>query len=65
MAREDANCRRLSEIPEVGPIVATGVLAAAGDLHLFDSGRSFAAWLGLAFTLGLVSKERARPLQSG
>jgi transposase len=47
LAREDANCRRLIEIPGVGPIVATGVLAAAGDLRLFDSGRSFAAWLGL------------------
>jgi len=38
LAREDANCRRLSEIPGVGPIVATGVLATAGDLRLFDSG---------------------------
>ncbi len=47
LAREDANRRRLIEIPGVGPIVATGVLAAAGDLRLFDSGRSFAAWLGL------------------
>ena len=47
LAREDANCRRLSEIPGVGPIIATGALAAAGDLRLFDSGRSFAAWLGL------------------
>ena len=47
LAREDANCRRLSAIPGVGPIVATGVLATAGDLRLFDSGRSFAAWLGL------------------
>ena len=47
LAREDATCRRLSEVPGVGPIVATGVVAMVGDARSFDSGRSFAAWLGL------------------
>ena len=47
LARENASCRRLSEVPGIGPIVATGMVATVGDARSFDSGRSFAAWLGL------------------
>ncbi len=47
LAREDATCRRLSEVPGVGPIIATAIVATVGDARSFDSGRSFAAWLGL------------------
>ncbi len=47
LAREDATCRRLSEVPGVGPIIATAIVATVGDARAFDSGRSFAAWLGL------------------
>jgi transposase len=45
--RSDAAARRIMEIPGVGPISASAVLAAAPDMKQFRSGRGFAAWLGL------------------
>jgi transposase len=39
--------RRLEEIPGVGPIVATALVAEIGDWREFRSGRSLAAWIGL------------------
>jgi transposase len=39
--------RRLAEIPGVGPIVATALVAEIGDWKTFSSGRSLAAWIGL------------------
>jgi transposase len=45
-SREDS-ARRLMTIPGVGPIVATAILAAAGDGRQFNRARDMAAWLGL------------------
>ncbi len=39
--------RRLEEIPGIGPIVATALVAEVGDWSEFRSGRSLAAWIGL------------------
>ena len=39
--------RRLEEIPGIGPIVATALVAEIGDWRAFHSGRSLAAWIGL------------------
>jgi transposase len=39
--------RRLAEIPGVGPIGATALVAEIGDWKTFSSGRSLAAWIGL------------------
>jgi transposase len=39
--------RRLEEIPGVGPIVATALVAEFGDWKVFSSGRNLAAWIGL------------------
>jgi transposase len=39
--------RRLEEVPGVGPIVATALVAEVGDWKAFASGRSLAAWIGL------------------
>jgi transposase len=39
--------RRLEEIPGIGPIVATALVAEIGDWREFRSGRSLAAWIGL------------------
>ena len=47
MAHTDAQARRLMGIPGVGPMTATALLAAAGDVKMFRNGRQFAAWLGL------------------
>jgi transposase len=46
-ARGNAAARRLMEIPGVGPISASAILATVGDAGQFRSGRGFAAWLGL------------------
>jgi transposase len=46
-ARDDEAARRLTEIPGIGPVVATAMVATVVDARLFGSGRSFAAWLGL------------------
>jgi transposase len=39
--------RRLEEIPGVGPIVATALVAEVGHWKIFSSGRNLAAWIGL------------------
>jgi transposase len=39
--------RRLEDIPGVGPIVATALIAEVGDWKAFSSGRNLAAWIGL------------------
>ena len=45
--RENADSRRIAEIPGVGVLSATAAVAAMGDPAAFRSGREFAAWLGL------------------
>jgi transposase len=39
--------RRQEEIPGIGPIVATALVAEIGDWKAFGSGRNLAAWIGL------------------
>jgi transposase len=39
--------QRLEQIPAIGPIAATALLAEVGDWKSFTSGRSLAAWIGL------------------
>jgi transposase len=43
----DAGCTRLRQIPGIGPIVATAIVAAIGNGAAFHKGREFSAWLGL------------------
>ena len=45
--RGNAASRQIAEIPGVGVLSATAVVAAMGDPAAFRSGREFAAWLGL------------------
>jgi len=40
-------CQRLAKVEGIGPMIATAVVAAAGDGKNFKNGRQFAAWLGL------------------
>jgi transposase len=47
LARQDERCRRLMQIPGLGPITATALLASIGNGHDFRNGRQLAAWLGL------------------
>ncbi len=46
-AKTDEELRRLCTIPGIGPVTAGAVAAFAPDLDTFDTGRNFAAWLGL------------------
>ena len=39
--------RRLDDVPGIGPIVATALVAEVGDWKAFSSGRNLAAWIGL------------------
>lgn len=41
------DCQRLLTIPGVGLLSATALVAAIGDITVFNSGRELAAWLGL------------------
>jgi len=43
----DADARRLMRMPGIGPITASAVVATIGDAKQFETGRDFAAWLGL------------------
>jgi transposase len=47
VAMQDADCRRLTGSPGVGPIIASAMVAAIGNGSAFARGRDFGAWLGL------------------
>ena len=47
MARTDERARRLTDIPGIGALNATALVAAVGDAATFSKGRDLAAWLGL------------------
>ena len=40
-------CQRLQTIPGIGPVSATALIAAIGDVTQVKNGRQLAAWLGL------------------
>ena len=72
VAREQEAAQRLMEIPGVGPLGATAVLAKVADVGVFGSARDFAAWLGLTpresgtggkQRSGAISKQGDRPLR--
>jgi transposase len=65
--------RRLAEIPGVGPLIATALVASIPDPHAFRSGRDLSAWIGLVprqnstggkQRLGKISKAGNRYLRS-
>lgn len=45
--RENPASQRLAEIPGIGPITATAMVASVGNARDFGNGRQLAAWLGL------------------
>jgi transposase len=47
IGRAHPACQRLQTIPGVGPVTATALIAAIGDVTQFKNGRQLAAWLGL------------------
>jgi transposase len=46
-AKENEACQRLTEIPGIGPVTATALIAAVGNASDFRKGRNLAAWMGI------------------
>jgi len=64
--------RRLMEVPGVGPVLASAMVASVADARAFKTGRSLAAWIGLVprqnssggkERLGRISKQGDRYLR--
>jgi transposase len=47
IAREHPIAQRLQQVPGVGVLTATALVAAVSHIHAFHRGRQFASWLGL------------------
>ena len=45
--REHEDSKRLEQVPGIGPITASALVASLGDVKSFQNGRQLAAWLGL------------------
>ena len=45
--RQSEDSKRLDQIPGIGPLTASALIASLGDAKSFDNGRQVAAWLGL------------------
>jgi transposase len=45
--RQNEDSRRLADIPGIGPITASALVASVGDAKTFRNGRQMAAWLGI------------------
>ena len=45
--RENITSKRLAQIPGIGPMTASALVASIGDARNFENGRQLAAWLGL------------------
>jgi transposase len=73
LSQVEPKCRRLMSVPGIGPIIATGIVAAIGRGEAFERGRDFAAWLGLVprqhstggrTILGRISKRGSKYLRT-
>ena len=47
LVRQSEAAKRLLQVPGIGPITASALVASVADAKMFDNGRQFAAWLGL------------------
>jgi transposase len=45
--KQEAACRAISDVPGIGRLTATALVATMGDAKTFKSGREFASFLGL------------------
>jgi len=45
--KQEAACRAIAEVPGIGTLTATALVATLGDANTFKSGREFASFLGL------------------
>jgi transposase len=47
LCQQIESCQRIKQIEGIGPLTATALVAAIGDVSNFKNGRHLAAWLGL------------------
>jgi transposase len=47
LARKEVSCERLMNVPGIGPVISSAMVAAIGTGDAFSKGRDFAACLGL------------------
>lgn len=47
LCRENEICHKLIQVPGVGTLTATALIASVGDAKIFKKGRQMSAWLGL------------------
>lgn len=45
--KQEAACRAIAEVPGIGRLTATALIATIGDAKTFKSGREFASFIGL------------------
>jgi transposase len=45
--KQEAACRAIADVPGIGKLTATALVATMGDVKTFKSGREFASFLGL------------------
>jgi len=45
--RESTMSKKLAQIPGIGPVTASAIVASVGNAKNFENGRQLAAWLGL------------------
>jgi transposase len=73
LSQVEPKCQRLMSVPGIGPIIATGIVAAVSMGEAFERGRDFAAWLGLVprqhstggrSVLGRISKRGSKYLRT-
>lgn len=73
LSQVEPKCQRLMSVPGIGPIIATGIVAAISMGEAFERGRDFAAWLGLVprqhstggrSILGRISKRGSKYLRT-
>ena len=71
--RSSEASKRLDQVPGIGPVLATALVASVADPRAFRSGRDFSAWIGLVpkqnssggkERLGNISKRGDRYLRS-
>ena len=71
--RSSEASKRLDQVPGVGPVLATALVASIADPKTFRSGRNFSAWIGLVpqqhssggkDRLGHISKQGDRYLRN-
>lgn len=70
---ENKSARTLMDMPGIGPLSATAIVAKVDNFNEFDSGRNFSAWLGLTprehssgqrHKMGKISKQGDRYLRT-